>query len=88
MYPGKPRPRGAGPYGDVFPRPRSDRPYGGVLPGWIGSADSCRQMPAVGPVPGSPYLTPPRTPGEAAWRKMVDRVSGAWKNHPPLRGGS
>jgi hypothetical protein len=72
MYPGKPRPRDAGPYGDhQLPRPPN-------VPAWTGASDG---VPMIGPSGSSPYLAPARTPGEAARRAYIARISDAWRTH-------
>jgi hypothetical protein len=80
MYPGKSKPRNAGPYGDVFARPRPDRPYGGVGASWVGT--DMRTLPAVGPLgPHAPCPAVARDAGHASWLRMVARVSNAWRDH-------
>ena len=72
----KPKPRGAGPYG-WWPerlKPQWVRPTGGMTP-------------SVGPTGRSPFLRTTKDAREEAYRRMVDRVSNAWRTHRTRSGG-
>ena len=71
----KPRPRAAGPW----------LPDGKVQPEWVRPTGG--MTPSVGPTGRSPFLRTTKDAREEAYRRMVDRVSNAWRTHRTRSGG-